>query len=104
MSKKDDGLNEFPKKYADVLKNLPEFKDTANAASVDDLKKTIVTCESNVYAIEKEKEEDIKLNAAKETVKEFSAPYNDAMKTQVAKIKYVLFLLEGKGIDLTDKD
>lgn len=93
----------FSEKWAKVLKDLPEFKETADAASPDDLKKMIVTSEGNVYTIEKEKEQDVKLNAGKELVKELAAPYRDAIKVQTAKIKYALFLLEGKGIDIGSK-
>src|SRR5574339_919429 len=99
MSKTNEPVT-FPEKWAKVLKELPEFKDTADAASTDDLKKIIVTSEGNIYTIDKEKEEANKLNAAKELVKEYSAPYRDAVKVQTAKIKYALFLLEGKGVDL----
>jgi hypothetical protein len=94
----------FPEKWAKVLKDLPEFKDTADAASTDELKKIIVNCEGNIYTIENEKEKDEKLNAAKELVKEMSAPYRDAAKVQMAKIKYALFLLDGKGVEVGDKE
>lgn len=94
----------FPEKWNKVLKELPEFKETADAASVDDLKKIIVTCEGNIYTVEKEKDDDTKLNGAKDLVKEYSAPYRDAVKVQTAKVKYALFLLESKGTELGDKD
>lgn len=94
----------FPEKWAKVLKDLPEFKENADASSSDDLKKIIVTSEGNIYTIEKEKEENTHLNAAKDLVKEYSAPYRDAIKVQTAKIKYALFLLEGKGEELDNKD
>ena len=103
MSKTNEP-NVFPEKWAKVLKELPEFKDTADAASTEDLKKIIVTCEGNIYTIDKEKDDDTKLNAAKDLVKEYSAPYRDAIKVQTAKIKYALYLLEGKGVDLDNKD
>lgn len=103
MSDNNDPVT-FPEKWAKVLKDLPEFKDIADAASTDDLKKIIVQCEGNIYTVEKEKTEDHKLNGAKELVKEYSAPYRDAIKAQTAKIKYALFLLEGKGEDLDNKD
>lgn len=105
MSNKDDQQPvTFPEKYAKVLKELPEFKDIADAASADELKKTIVTCEGNIYTIEKEKDDDSKLNSARELVKEYAAPYRDAIKVQTAKVKYALFLLEGKGEELNNKD
>lgn len=99
-----NAVPEFPEKWAKILKNLPEFKDTAEAASTEDLKKIIVTCEGNIYTVEKEQEADSKLNGAKEIVKELSEPYRDAKKVQQAKIQYALFLLEGKGVDLDNKD
>ena len=104
MSKKDDNdPTTFPEKYAKVLKEIPEFKDTADAASADDLKKIIVTCEGNIFSIEKEKDEDVKLNGAKELVKDYSAGYREALRIQIVKIKYSLFLLEGKGEDLDNR-
>lgn len=103
MSDKNDPVT-FPEKWAKVLKDMPEFKDIADALSADDLKKMIVSCENNIYIVEKEKMDDTKLNGAKELVKEYSAPYRDAVKAQTAKIKYALFLLEGKGEDLSSKD
>jgi hypothetical protein len=104
MSKKDaQAPISFPEKWSKVIEKLPEFKDTADAASPDDLKKIIVTCEGNIYTIDAAKASDIKLNGAKELVKEYSEPYNDALKVQTAKVKYALFLLEGKGIDVGDQ-
>lgn len=104
MSKTNNEPVTFPEKWAKVLKDLPEFKENADAASTEDLKKIIVTSEGNIYTIDKEKAENTQLNAAKELVKDYSAPYRDAVKVQTAKIKYALFLLEGKGEDLNNKD
>jgi hypothetical protein len=92
------------KKWDDIIKKLPEFKDTADAASVEELKKIIVECEGNLYTIEKEMEADVKLAGAKDAVKEYAAPHRDAKKAQQAKIQYALLLLEGKGVDLNNKD
>lgn len=104
MSKDDNSPTTFPNKWAKILKEIPEFKDTADAASSDELKKIIISCEGNIYTIDKEKDMDSKLNGAKELVKEYSAPYRDALKVQMAKIKYALFLLDGKGVNLDNKD
>ncbi len=92
------------KKWDDIIKKLPEFKDAADAASVDELKKIIVECEGNIYTIEKEQEADMKLAGYKDAVKEASLPYRDGKKAQQAKIQYALLLLEGKGVDLDNKD
>ena len=94
----------FPDKWYKVIASLPEFKDIADASSEEDLKKIIITCEGNIYTIDQEKDSDVKLNGAKELVKEYSEPYRDALKVQTAKIKYALFLLEGKGVDLDNKE
>ena len=105
MSKKQDqGPTTFPEKWNKLIGKMPEFKDTADAASLDDLKKIIVTAEGNLFVIEKEKEADTKLNAAKELVKDYSAGYAEASKFLVAKIKYALFLMEGKGSDLDNRE
>lgn len=94
----------FPEKWAKIIKELPEFKDSADAASKEELNKIILTCEGNLYVIDKEKSADVKLNAARELTKEQAAPYRDAAKVQTAKIKYALFLLEGKGVEIGNKE
>jgi len=104
MSNKDSGPVTFPDKWMKVIQKLPEFKDIADAADTDELKKIVVRCEGNLYTIEKEMAEDIKLCAARELVKQHSEPYNDAKKVQTAKIKYAMFRLEERGVDLNDKE
>lgn len=106
MSKKDKDVapTSFPDKWWKIIIGLPEFKDIADAASVEDLKKIIVSSEGNISAVEKAKEADAPLNGAKDLVKEYSATYRDATKCCTAKIKYALFLLEGKGVDVSDKE
>jgi hypothetical protein len=108
MSDKTDkdaaNLTGLPKKWDNIIKKMPEFKETADAADVDTLKKIIVDCEGNLYTIGKEEEQDIKLASAKEMAKTLSEPHRDARKYQQAKIQYALFLLEGKGVDLDNKE
>lgn len=105
MSKKSDQApSSLPEKWLKIVNKMPEFKDTADAASVDDLKKMIVTCEGNIYTVEQEMAADMKLTNAKELVKEYSAAHKEALKAQMAKIKYALFLLETKGVELDNKD
>ena len=95
-------LNIFPTKWS---KQLPTgWQESADSMSNDELKNTIYDSEANVYVIEKSKEEDIKLQQAKEEIKEMQAPYSEAKKAQQAKIKYALFLLEGRGVDLDKSD
>jgi hypothetical protein len=94
----------FPKKWAKIIKELPEFTDIIESAGTKELKKIIIECEDHLYTIEKEKEGDVKLNSAKELVKEYSAPYRDSMNVQTAKIKYIMHILEKRGISLNNED
>jgi hypothetical protein len=106
MSKTEDQEmpTTFPKKWLKLLKDMPEFKDTADSSSVEDLKKIVLTSEGNIYTIEAAKLSDIKLEGAKELVKEMTAPYTESLRVQMAKIKYALFCLEGKGEDLNNTE
>lgn len=94
----------LPKKWDTIIQKMPEFKETADAASVDELKKIIVECEGNIYTVNKEEEANIKLAGAREMVKTLAEPHREARKYQQAKIQYALLLLEGKGVDLDNKD
>jgi hypothetical protein len=101
MSKKEDtDPTTFSDKWSKVLKSLPEFKDTADAAGMDELKKIIIDSESNIYTVDKEMEADVKLIAANELKKDLAAGYREAKKVQNCKIQYALFLLECKGVEM----
>ena len=90
--------NSFPNKF---LKRLPSgFTDEAGSMDTEELKKTVVDAEGNLYIINKEKEADQMLLAAKNTAKDLSGAYRDARATQNAKIQYCLFLLEERGVEL----
>lgn len=94
--------NAFPEKWA---KKLPTgFQDEAATLDEAGLKKIIVESEGNLYTIDKEKAADSKLTAAKELMKDLSGAYRDACGAQNAKIKYALFLLEGRGVDLNSTE
>jgi hypothetical protein len=105
MSDKEvETITGLPKKWGNLIKKNPEFKDTADAASVDELKKIIITCEGNLFVIQKETEADTKLASAKEVAKDLASVYREARNMQQAKIQYALLLLESKGVDLDNKD
>lgn len=103
-NEQNDDFGMLPKKWAKIIKELPEFKEMADAASTDELKKMIVTAEGNIFDIEKAKEKDAELQSAREKSRGLAAPYNDAKNAQTAKIKYILFLLDEKGVDVGDKE
>lgn len=100
MSDQED-INTFPEK---LKKLLGGFTDEADAMSEADLRKIIVSSEGSISKAEKDKAEDVKLKAAKEKVKDFSLPYTETIKYQTAKIKYAVWLLENRGIDLGNKE
>ena len=88
-----------------LLKKLPDgFTDTSNSMKDDELKSVIFQCEANCYTIDKEKEADVKLNAAKDLAKDMAIPYREAKTCQMAKIKYALWLLDGRGVSLDTQD
>lgn len=93
--KNDDNDSGFPKKWA---KFLPDgFMEEVAGFTEEDVKKTMLACNSNVYNIEAEVDADEKLNAAKEVLKDLSAGYKEALKTQNAKIKFCSFELKNRG-------
>lgn len=102
MAKKDKAavIPGMAEKWSKIIAKMPDFKESADAADIDGLKKILVESEGNIYTQEQEMSVDVTLNAAKELVKEHSSVYREAIKFQTAKIKYALFLLEGKGVDL----
>lgn len=93
----DNTPTTFPAKFLKTLQTMPEFKDSADAASTDELKQMIVLAEGNIYEIDIAKSGDEKLNAAKAVAKDILAPFADALKCQRTKIAYALFLLDGRG-------
>jgi len=100
MAKKkaDDGAVFFPEKW---LKKLPTgFTDTAESMSEDELKKVVFEAEGNLVIIDREKEAHADLQAAKAVAKDIGGAFREAATAQQAKIKYVLFLLESRGVDL----
>lgn len=97
MSKQDkDGG--FPAKYE---KKLPTgFKDDADSYDNEKLKQTILECEANIVNVDREMQNDEKLQGVKELLKDLASAYRDAKHAQTAKIKYCLHLLESKGVSL----
>lgn len=105
MSKEENQMpTTFPEKYSKILKDNPEFLSISEAASEAELKALLLTCEGDVYNVENFMMGDEKLLAAKALVKDYAAPYRDSLKVLTAKIKYCLFLLEGKGVEVGTKE
>lgn len=97
MAKKKEKSSDFPSKYE---KKLPTgFKEDADSFDVDKLKQTIIESEGNIVTVDREMQQDEKLQGAKELVKDLASAYRDAKSAQTAKIKYCIHLLESKGVD-----
>lgn len=97
MTKNNQDVN-FPDKW---LKKLPTgWVDTAESMSEEELKRAIIEAEGNLITIEREKEANVDLQAAKAVAKDLGGGFREASAAQNAKIKYALFLLESRGVDL----
>lgn len=95
---KQDKDNGFPAKFE---KKLPTgFKEDADAYDSEKLKQVILECESNIVNVDREMQNDDKLQGVKDLLKDLSAGYREAKHAQTAKIKYCLYLLESKGVSL----
>ncbi len=88
-----------------LIKSLPTgFAQEADALSPEALKAAIIVCETNIAESERAKENDEQLHALREKLQELNGSYADAVKTQRAKIRYMLLLLEQKGLLLHEGD
>lgn len=86
----------YPKKAKKELVS-PEFKDMVEAASPSELKEKIVNLSKNEGEVIKQKNSDEALQEAKEKVKEYSAPYSEALKVVRSQRTYVHEILEQRG-------
>lgn len=94
-------MSEFPAKD---LKKLPTgFIENVESMKTKEINEKILESEGHVYEVEKAKEEDEKLNQAKELVKELSAPYRETVSNEKAKIKYCIWALEQRGTPINKK-
>jgi hypothetical protein len=89
---------DFPKKYLDKID--PEFLDSVQAMETEDIKKRILEAEGNMYEIDKAKAADEELTKIREKAREIGAPYRESKSKEMAKIQYLLYTLEGRGIEL----
>jgi len=91
----DNPVLGFPKKF---MKLLPDgFESTINSYSNEDIKKSLVEYERSTSEVEKDRDNDIKLTAAKDLVKDLAGGYRDCLKALQAKIKYLIFVLDDRG-------
>lgn len=94
-SKDIDELIGFPKKWK---KHLPAgFEETAGSLTTEELKAKLVEYQKEIVQAEDDMDGDVKLNDAKEQVKELSEPYKTTMSSFMAMTKYALYVMKGRG-------
>jgi len=93
----------FPEKYYKLIKDSP-FMEEAESCSQEELKAKIVEAEEKMYNIEKAKETDENLIAAKNNLKEYSKAYREASAYEKAKVQFCLYVMESRGYSLAEKD
>lgn len=92
-------MAEFPQKY---LKLIGDFAESAQSMSATDLEQELIKAERALSAVEKEMNADVKLTAAKQEVQNLAREYKETMASYVATIKYIVYVLEERGIALKD--
>lgn len=98
MAKKEEGsaLDNFPKKLAKFLPDT--FKDSVEGMSEEDLRKVIVDSSTTISEIEKDRDNDEKLNILKDDLKVLNSGYMELIKTQDAKRVYAVLTLKDRGL------
>lgn len=88
----------FPDKLA---KKIPsDFKDNINSMSTEEIHKKIIECEGNVYNIEDELDSNEEILKLKEELKISTSPFRERKREEMAKIKYALWVLEERGLEI----
>lgn len=80
-----------------VESEMPEFVSEVSGLAVDALEDRLVQLVRNMGEVNKAKEEDEGLAAAREAAKQANAPYVEAKKAIRLKIDYLLHLSDEKG-------
>ena len=80
-----------------VQKKHPEFTDSVDGLSIEDLKKNIITLSTYREQTLQFLESSDEIKSAKEQVKELTAGPNETLRALKEKISYVHALLEDRG-------
>jgi DNA-binding transcriptional regulator GbsR (MarR family) len=92
-------MKTFPKKHYKNLDNA--FTEAVESMQPEEIKRKILESEQALYDIEDVVAADEDLAKAKEAVKEMSADYKSDIARETAKIKYLLFVMENRGANLS---
>lgn len=107
--KKNDAVDEqdngFNKKWAKLLST--EWMSTAESYSTDEIKKKIVQFEQAISVVEQDMDNDSALQALKnretdlkKEIKDMSEPYTKSVAETQAQIKYIVWLLQNRGVSV----
>jgi hypothetical protein len=80
-----------------IQKEMPEFFDEVASLDATALEARIVQLAKGLEEVEKTKDEDEGLQAARATARDLNAPYVEAKKAIRLKTSYICQLLEEKG-------
>lgn len=101
----DNQTSGVGKKWAKLLS--AEWMTTAESFSTDEIKKKIVQWEQAISSFEKDMDADMALNVLKERmteikeeIKEKSEVYTKSCAETQAQIKYVVYLLDSRGVSV----
>ena len=89
MTEKND---KFQKKFR---KKFPDFVNATDGLCLEDLNKKLLTYSKYREETELAKQNDQKLNDAKELASELSAPYRDTLNALKMKLAYLHLLIKG---------
>jgi hypothetical protein len=87
------------------VKKLPEgFSDTVDSMSDEELNVKILEAEGNIYKTDDDLATNEKILDMKRELKEATSPYRDLKKQEQAKITYILFLKESRGMEIGNEE
>lgn len=78
-------------------KELPEFTDAVAGLSVEELDARLTQCAKDAEDIRDQKDADEQLEQARAQVSEFAGPYNEGLKINRLKTRYLIALIKEKG-------
>jgi hypothetical protein len=84
--------------------SLQSWVADVEGKTTEELKEIIVQSEGNIHTVKIEVEENEKINAAKELIKDLMEPYKEAIAVQKTKIQYALEVMQGRGVDLDQRE
>ena len=94
---KVDNKKELPVKWDKILKKMPDWKDAAESKSSEELQREILKAQGVIADLEAEIENDDKLRALREELKDLMGGFRDAMGREGAKSAYCVHLLRQRG-------